>query len=233
MFSLGFYTYQTDIGRSTQSTGSADSPFGCYPISLGRRSLHNFFIPSPGFLPRKRTFQRSTWAVAPRLICKFYTTAYFYLLFYYKVVIFSYNSVFQVSKATPCQSESFLDFITVGEAFSSICVCFRIWHIVSITSSDHIHFWIWAILSIALHFETTHPETVEMKSSPRPWRCCASSLSYWWLPCWVSARQLMHFSLLGKHICQLFMHAHGFASSRLMALSTHARVLVSSINSGL
>ena len=88
MFTLGFYTYQTEIWRSIPSAGSVDSPFGCYPISLGRRSSHRYSITFPGFLPRKRMFQSNVRAAAPRLICELLTTALIYSKFYTSYLVF-------------------------------------------------------------------------------------------------------------------------------------------------
>ena len=140
VFTLGFYTYQAAIWRSILTAGSADSPFGCYPISLGRRSLHNCSITFPGFLPRKRTFQRSIRAAAPHLICNFYLLRLSTRNFTLVTCFFLYNLFFQVSKQLPHQSELSFGFLQAGEGVSSICVCFRIDTLCPSISSDHIPF---------------------------------------------------------------------------------------------
>jgi len=84
----------------------------------------------------------------------------------------------------------------------------------------------WVVPRVA----ATHSETVKMNSLQRPLRCCSCSLSYWWLSCPVEAPQLMRSSLLGKRFSMWSMRFRSFASNRLTALSTYARVLVSSNN---
>jgi len=102
------------------------------------------YITFPWFLSRKRMFLCSSEVTAPRLISYWYNNSSIYLYFRSFFVISFCLMIYFIILSLFAMKANGSKSLHGQESHCDLCVCFRVWHIMSISWCDHFSFWsIW------------------------------------------------------------------------------------------